>query len=98
MATDVPATADDGLTREFLGEAEWRVLMADYERWDGTQASFCEARGVSLKTFQGWRRKLGFTSGAAAVKRGGFVEIAAASDWDVELSLGGGVVLRLRRP
>ena len=85
MATDAPATAVGGSTRDFLGEAEWRVLMADYERWDGTQASFCKARGVSLKTFQGWRRKFGLTARAAA------------SDWDVELSLGGGVVLRLRR-
>ena len=97
MATDAPATAVGGSTRDFLGEAEWRALMADYERWDGTQASFCKARGVSLKTFQGWRRKFGLTARAAAGKPGGFVEIAAASDWDVELSLGGGVVLRLRR-
>ena len=74
--------------------------MAEYERWDGTQASFCAARGVSLKTFQSWRRRNGFTAGAAAGKTSGFVRIAPASGpvWDIELSLGDGVVLRLRRP
>ena len=54
---------------------------------------------MSRKSFQSWRRGHGLTAGAAAGKTGGFVEIAAASgpDWDVELALGDGVVLRLRR-
>lgn len=97
MADEVSAATVDGFTtRTFRGEAEWRALMADFERWDGSQESLCEARGVSRKTFQGWRRRLGLTAG----KPGGFVEIAAAPagpGWDVELSLGDGVVLRLRR-
>jgi len=99
MSDDVSTMTVDGAGREFRGEAWWRALMADYERWDGSQVSFCEARGVSLKTFQGWRRKFGLTAGAGAGKPGGFVEIAAppGPGWDIELSLGDGVVLRLRR-
>ena len=99
MTNDVSAAAVDDSTREFRNEAEWRALMADFDRWEGSQVSFCKARGVPLKTFQGWRRKFGLTSTTAAGKPGGFVEIAAASGpgWDVELSLGDGVVLRLRR-
>ena len=75
------------------------ALMADLERWDGTQASFCEARGVSRKSVQSWRLRNDLTAGAAAGKPGVFVKIAAASGpgWDVEHSLGDGVVLRLRR-
>ncbi len=38
------------------GEAEWRAVMADFESWDGTQVSFCKARGISRKSFQAWRR------------------------------------------
>ncbi len=51
------------------------------------------------KTFQGWRRRFGFTAGKRRGQPGGFVEIAASAGpgWDVELSLGDGVVLRLRR-
>ena len=53
--------------------------MADFERWDGSQVGFCEARGVSRKTFQGWRRRFGLTAGKPRGKRGDFVEIAAGS-------------------
>ena len=99
MANDVLETVVDGRRHEIRGAAWWRALMADFESWDGSQFSFCKARGVSLKTFQGWRRKLGLTARSGAGKPGGFVEIATAPgpDWDVELSLGDGVVLRLRR-
>lgn len=100
MSDEVSAAAVDGhTTRTFRGEAEWRALMADFERWDGSAVSFCEARGVPRKTFQGWRRRLGLTAGKPRGKPGGFVEVAAAAGpgWDVELSLGDGVVLRLRR-
>ncbi len=99
MADDVLAETVDGAGREYLGEAEWRALMSDFELWDGSQASFCEARGVSRKTFQGWRRRFGLTAGKRRGQPGGFVEIAASAGpgWDVELSLGDGVVLRLRR-
>ena len=99
MNDNMSETVPGGSVRRVRSEVEWQALMADFERWDGTQASFCEARGVSRKSFQSWRRRNGFTAGAAAGKSGGFVEIAAAPGpgWDVELSLGDGVVLRLRR-
>ncbi len=98
MSQDETVPPVDGSGRE-LGEAEWRALMSDFERWEGSQVSFCAARGISRKTFQGWRRRLGLTARSTAGKRGGFVEIASApgAAWDVELSLGGGVVLRVRR-
>ena len=92
-------TVPGGSVRRVRSEAEWLALMADFERWDGSQVSFCESRGVSVKSFQGWRRKRGLAGRASAGKPGGFVEIAAAAGpgWDVELSLGDGVTLRLRR-
>ena len=73
--------------------------MEEFARWDGSQASFCEARGVSLTSFQNWRRKLGLVTRRGADARHGFIEVAPACDpvWDVELSLGDGVILRLRR-
>ena len=105
MTDDMSATVPGGSVRRVRSEAEWEALLAEFERWDGTQVSFCESRGVSVKSFQGWRRKRGLTAAAtagrrAASKPGGFVEIAtgAGPGWDVELSLGDGVTLRLRRP
>ena len=99
MTKDALAAADAGPVPVMRDEAEWRALMADYERWDGTQVTFCRARGISRKTFQAWRRRLGLTRPPASAGSGGFVEIARASapGWDIELELGGGVVLRLRR-
>ena len=100
MNDDMSATTvPDAPVRRVRSEAEWLALMADFESWDGSQVSFCESRGVSVKSFQSWRRKHGLAGRASAGKPGGFVEIAAAAGpgWDVELSLGDGVTLRLRR-
>ena len=101
MESDVSAAAAGGSARRVRSEAEWQALMADFERRDGSQAGFRQARGVSVKTFQCRRRRRGLTAGAPAARTGGFVEIEAEETGpgrDVELSLGGGVTLRLRRP
>ena len=99
MTKDALTAAEAHPAPVVRGEAEWRALMADHERWEGTQVSFCRARGISRKTFQAWRRRLGLTGRPASAGSGGFVEIAPApaAGWDIELELGGGVVLRLRR-
>ncbi len=99
MREDLSAAPGAVPARMYRGEAEWRRLMTDFEGWVGTQSSFCESRGVSLKTFQNWRRRLGLVTRNGGAGRGGFVELAVSSDpgWDVELSLGDGVVLRVRR-
>ena len=98
MTVDEDAMADVGQARRVRSEAEWEELMAAFGRWDGPQASFRQSRGVPVKTFQSWRRRRGLTGGAAAGGTGGFVEVVAAEPgWDVELSPGGGVTLRLRR-
>ncbi|MDE2912017.1 MAG: IS66 family insertion sequence element accessory protein TnpB [Paracoccaceae bacterium] len=45
MTTIVSSPAVDGSGRKLRSKAEWRALMADFERWDGTQSSFCKAPG-----------------------------------------------------
>ena len=106
MTHDAPTTTVGPRRPVFRSEAERQALMAEYERWEGTQISFCEAKGVAPRTLMGWFTKRGINSRAArgrsaaaatAGKPGGFVEIAAVPGWDVELSLGDGVTLRLRR-
>ena len=73
---------------------EWAGILADFERSGMSQRSFCESRGLSPKTFSNWRSRLAPGGG-----KGSFVELAppAVSGWDVELELGDGVVLRVRR-
>ncbi len=74
------------------GAEEWRELLADFDLHEGTKAEFCRHHGISPGSLSYWRGKCGTA---------GFVRIEApglAPGWDVELELGDGMVLRLRRP
>ena len=91
--------------------AQWRKLIERYEGSGQTRGKFCAASGLALSTFDLWRRKLGETPALAdeAPREALFVELTNASEsvgcgseagtgaWEVELALGAGVVLRLRR-
>ena len=89
--------------------AQWRKLVERFDRSGQSRSNFCAANGLALSTFDLWRRKLGETQAAAdeAHPESLFVELtepversrsaAGTSGWEVELELGAGVVLRLRR-
>jgi len=90
--------------------SEWRALMRAFAQSGETRAQFCERPGLTLSTFAWWhshlRRELTAASDATPSKASAlFVELAQADkpvaavavNWDVELELGSGVVLRLRR-
>lgn len=96
-------------TRIRRSAQEWSRILARFEGGGQSHREFCEREGLALSTFQWWRRKLE----AVHRERGRrdalwFVElppdgtdtegsVADVRVWDVELELGGGVVLRLRR-
>ena len=91
--------------------AQWRKLIDRFDGSGQTRAQFCAANGLALSTFDLWRRKLGETQAAAdeAPPESLFVELTNATEpagsrtpagggaWEVEVELGAGVVLRLRR-
>lgn len=74
--------------------AEWQRLVAEYEQSGLTRKAFCAARGLRVSSLGYWRTRLG-----RAAADTGFVELPApgGNGWEVELSLGAGLVLRLRR-
>jgi hypothetical protein len=87
-------------------EADGRALLAAFADSGLTQKAFCEREGVALSTFQYWKRRLGQPPAAS----GGAQEPASAasvidlgtledrpSGWEVEIALGDGVSLTLRR-
>ena len=86
--------------RRCRSASEWRSIMARQEASGLSGEGFCEAEGIGRSAFWRWRRRL--SDEAAAGDGGGaaFVELSAArpASWDVELELGAGVVLRVRRP
>ena len=92
--------------------SDWRALMQDFSRSGETRVQFCERHGLTLSTFAWWRSHLRRESAAvsnttSAPASALFVELApddetkpiaaVATHWDVELELGRGVFLRLRR-
>lgn len=77
---------------------EWRRLIDEQAGSGQTQAAFCAARGISVGSLRNWRRRLGasFETPEPWVELGMLAEAKSAT-WDVELDLGEGVCLRLRR-
>ena len=78
---------------------EWEKLVSRFEQGVQTRRDFCLSQGVSVSTFNLWRRKL--RGNTAQHDESMFVEVSQAeptgvSWWDVELELGGGVILRVR--
>ncbi len=89
---------------------EWRALMRAFSHSGETRTQFCERHGVALSTFAWWRSHLRHESTAVSETTPAppstlFVEIAQAEPpvaaisarWDVELELGSGVFVRLKR-
>ena len=91
--------------------AQWREWVERFERAGQSRGEFCAAHRLALSTFDLWRRKLRATPAAVeeALPEALFVELtnpahtrtsptsSGTDEWEVELELGAGVVLRLRR-
>lgn len=77
--------------RRRRSRADWERLVAAYEAGDQTRDAFCAEQRISPSSLSYWRGKLR--------EAPGFIELAPAkaSGWEIELGLGEGVVLRLRR-
>ncbi len=107
-ASMVPSSVGRHVRRS---EAQWRSLMTEFETSGISQHAFCARHGLAKSTFELWRRKLREARTADAIDirpEALFVELSApvtdraeappaAPAWEVELDLGAGVVLRLRR-
>ena len=77
---------------------EWRRLIDEQAGSGQTQSAFCAARGISVGSLRNWRRRLG----ASIETSGSWLELGTLAEakspaWDVELDLGDGICLRLRR-
>ena len=78
----------------------WQQLIDEQARSGLSQRAFCAARALSVKSFQHWKRQLAAPVAAlpaAWLDLGALPERPAAVAWDLELDLGAGVCLRLRR-
>jgi len=74
---------------------QWHALLDAFERSDLSVKQFCTEQELTVSSFHLWRNK------RRAVTKEQFVPLAAPavapSGWEIELSLGDGMTLRMRR-
>ena len=83
---------------------QWRSLIAEQADSGLSQAAFCKRKRLSLSTFSLWKRRLS-EPGELAVRQNEdqatWIDLgqlaSSRTGWDIELDLGDGVCLRLRR-
>ena len=90
---------------------EWQVIMDDFMSSGLTQAVFCEQQGLAASTFSKWRKQLGLAGRSGKKPVADFQPLMPASpstpiptiasapsaaEWQVELTLGVGIVLRIQ--
>ena len=99
------------ISRVRRSRAQWQSLVERAARSPLGIRQFCRHEGVSSASFYAWRRRLDAQArqalpAAQATSEGAFLDLgtldgvgasAAGTGWEVELDLGGGAVLRLRR-
>ena len=90
---------------------EWQSLIERAQRSPLGVSAFCAAHGVSTASFYLWRRRLVAEAAAPMAEPVGFLDLGEldlqapegepaprpSGGWEVELALGQGLVLRLRR-
>lgn len=93
-----------GTTRTRRSADQWRKLIAEQADSGLSQEAFCKHKRLALSTFANWKRRLG-TEPAAETERAPdsstWIDLGSlggrSSGWDIELDLGDGICLRLRR-
>ena len=91
---------------------QWQQIMDHYHRSGLNQKTFCQQEGLAMSTFSKWRKQLGLVNNRPAVDTPADfrplmssppLTVTAADEqprdhghWDIELTLGAGIILRLR--
>ena len=89
--------------------AQWQQLIARAEHSTLSIEAFCRGEGITTASFYTWRKRLRNACAAQVCEvqeqSATFLDLgtlnppgASSGGWEIELDLGGGAVLRLRRP
>jgi hypothetical protein len=89
-------------TRNIYSPAHWQAILARFDASGITQEAFCRRESLAISTFNKWRKRLKrdpieTAAGPRFVELGPPSGDTHVSGWDIELDLGDGRVLRLRR-
>jgi len=88
-----------------LSAERWQALLDEQQHSGLSMRAFCKARGLTVSTFYGWKKRLSDADATGASFERLFTALTPAlsqptgpeGGWEIELDLGDGVCLRLRR-
>lgn len=88
--------------RQRYSPEQWQQLVEAQAVSGQSQVAFCAEHGLSKSSFQHWKRRLKARETPASPSPALFAPLAGApadadNGWTIELDLGDGVWLRLRR-
>ena len=76
---------------------QWQSLISEYHNGDEDIRAFCQRHDISRTSFYHWQHRLQHQSPESEL----FIELsppaASVPCWDIELELGDGMTLRMRR-
>lgn len=83
----------------------WQKQITNWKRSGLTQSHFCQQNGLAISTFHKWQKKLRQDSNPELQLPEPFIELPTGTfnhsepekQWEIELSLGNGVTLRMRQ-
>jgi len=79
---------------------KWSSILSDQRASGLSQVEFCKREGIALSTFARWRQRLSVDKQVASGDEP-WIELGdlpgTHAGWDIELDLGDGICLRLRR-
>ncbi len=82
-------------------DEQWKDILERFDSSGLSVKAFCGAESISTASYYRWRQRLGKVGERAqAIEGASFIELGPLEGrpaWDIELELGGGLVLRLRR-
>ena len=83
---------------QHLSLEQWQALIDEHAQSHIPQAEFCKSKGLSLSTFSRYRKLLRQPHYSESESVSDWIELPTSqSEWDLELSLPGGVTLRMRQ-
>lgn len=96
------------MPRQRYSAEQWQQLIEQQASSGQSQVAFCAAHGLSTTTFQHWKRRLRDELTASSPSAAGALftpllepgvtsEETSERGWDIELALGDGICLRIRR-
>jgi hypothetical protein len=88
-------------------QGQWKALLERQAASGQSIEAFCRSESITTASFYRWRKQLSEAQGGVEMSLSdsspapAFVDLGALGDggggsWELELSLGGGMVLRLR--